>query len=44
MARVKAHYSRSRSPRRGRRSESRLFLIIGVVIAAVVIIWLISSR
>jgi hypothetical protein len=40
MARVRGHYSRS--PRQGRRSETRLFLIIGIVIAAIVIIWLIT--
>ena len=40
MARVRGHHSRS--PRRGRRSETKLFLIIGIVIAAIVIIWLIT--
>jgi hypothetical protein len=40
MAWVRGHYARS--PRRGRRSQSGLFLIIGIVIAAIAIIWLIS--
>jgi hypothetical protein len=40
MAWVRGHYSRS--PRRGQRSPSRWSLIIGIVTAAIVIIWLIS--
>jgi hypothetical protein len=40
MAWVRGHYSRS--PRKGRRSKSRLSLIIAIAIAAIVIIWLIS--
>jgi hypothetical protein len=40
MAWIKGHYSRS--PRSGRRSKSKLSLIIAVVIAVIVVIWLIS--
>jgi hypothetical protein len=40
MAWVRGHYARS--PRKGRRSKSRLSLIIAIAIAAIVIIWLIS--
>jgi hypothetical protein len=40
MSRARGRYARS--PWRGRRSESRLILIIVAVIAVIVIVWVIS--